>query len=112
VVGSYEGKQLRYPGKSALGSPPHVRREVYIALKPLHSRTCLFVDLPNSKTSHGGRRRCRGVDAGASRLGRKIVAQMRPVEWTAQGHLRHAAFLGLRIEKRPTGIRGRADCLI
>ena len=28
-----------------------------------------------------------------------IVAQIRFVEWTADGHLRHAAFLGLRADK-------------
>jgi bifunctional non-homologous end joining protein LigD len=29
----------------------------------------------------------------------KLVAQIRFVEWTAEGHLRHAAFLGLRSDK-------------
>jgi bifunctional non-homologous end joining protein LigD len=28
-----------------------------------------------------------------------LVAQIRFVEWTAEGHLRHAAFLGLRGDK-------------
>jgi bifunctional non-homologous end joining protein LigD len=32
----------------------------------------------------------------------KLVAQIRFVEWTAEGHLRHAAFLGLRADK-PAG---------
>ena len=31
-----------------------------------------------------------------------LVAQIRFVEWTADGHLRHAAFLGLRNDKRAT----------
>jgi ATP-dependent DNA ligase len=29
----------------------------------------------------------------------KLVAQIRFVEWTAEGRLRHAAFLGLRTDK-------------
>jgi ATP-dependent DNA ligase len=27
------------------------------------------------------------------------------VEWTAEGHLRHAAFLGLRTDKKPKDVR-------
>jgi len=27
------------------------------------------------------------------------------VEWTAEGHLRHAAFLGLRVDKRAADVR-------
>jgi bifunctional non-homologous end joining protein LigD len=29
----------------------------------------------------------------------QLVAQIRFVEWTADGHLRHAAFLGMRTDK-------------
>jgi bifunctional non-homologous end joining protein LigD len=36
-----------------------------------------------------------------------IVAQIRFVEWTADHHLRHAAFLGLRLDK--TAIQMRRD---
>jgi bifunctional non-homologous end joining protein LigD len=34
----------------------------------------------------------------------KLVAQIRFVEWTADDHLRHAAFLGLRTDKAPTAV--------
>ncbi len=30
----------------------------------------------------------------------ELVGQVRFVEWTAEGRLRHAAFLGLRSDKR------------
>ena len=33
------------------------------------------------------------------------VVQIRFVEWTADGHLRHSAFLGLRTDKRAGGVR-------
>ena len=34
-----------------------------------------------------------------------VVAQVRFVEWTAEGHLRHASFLGLRADKSARDIR-------
>lgn len=35
----------------------------------------------------------------------KLVAQVRFVEWTAEGRLRHAAFLGLRSDKNAREVR-------
>jgi bifunctional non-homologous end joining protein LigD len=99
VVGYYEGKQLRYAGKVRAGFTPHIRREVFAALKLLHAQKCPFVDLPNSKTSHWGG----GITAEQMNefqwLRPKLVAQIRFVEWTAEGHLRHSAFLGIRSDK-------------
>jgi bifunctional non-homologous end joining protein LigD len=34
-----------------------------------------------------------------------LVAQIRFVEWTGDGHLRHAAFLGLRGDKKAATVR-------
>jgi bifunctional non-homologous end joining protein LigD len=86
------------------GFTPHVRREVFSALKPLLLQQCPFVDLPNSKTSHW----VGGITAEQMQeiqwLKPKLGAQIRFVEWTAEGHLRHAAFLGLRTDKRPAHI--------
>jgi bifunctional non-homologous end joining protein LigD len=35
----------------------------------------------------------------------ELVAQIRFVEWTAEGRLRHAAFLGLRYDKSTHEVR-------
>jgi bifunctional non-homologous end joining protein LigD len=35
----------------------------------------------------------------------ELVAQVRFVEWTAEGRLRHAAFLGLRADKLTAEVR-------
>jgi len=35
----------------------------------------------------------------------KVVAQIRFVEWTNDGHLRHAAFLGLRTDNPSKDVR-------
>jgi bifunctional non-homologous end joining protein LigD len=100
LVGYYDGRRLHFAGKVRAGFTPHLRREVAAVLKPLQAAVCPFVDLPNSKTSHWGG----GVTAEQMKemhwLEPTIVAQIRFVEWTADGHLRHAAFLGLRADKR------------
>lgn len=105
LVGYHEGRELRFAGKVRAGFTPHVRREVFGLLKPLEVGQCPFVDLPNSKASHWGG----GVTAEQMKEMRwvkpRLVAQIRFVEWTGDGHLRHAAFLGLRTDKAAGEIR-------
>jgi bifunctional non-homologous end joining protein LigD len=105
LVGYYEGRQLRFAGKVRAGFTPDVRREVHAQLTPLETDRCPFADLPNSRTTHWGG----GVTAEQMKEMRwvrpTVLAQIRFVEWTADGHLRHAAFLGLRHDKRATQVR-------
>jgi bifunctional non-homologous end joining protein LigD len=105
LVGYYEGRQLRFAGKVRAGFTPHLRREVHAQLKPIGTDHCPFADLPSGKASHWGG----GVTAEQMDemcwVKPKLVAQIRFVEWTADGHLRHAAFLGLRHDKRVTQVR-------
>jgi bifunctional non-homologous end joining protein LigD len=59
---------------------------------------CPFLDLPTGKSRWGG-----GVTAEEMQEMRwvkpQLVAQIRFVEWTADGRLRHSMFLGLRTDK-------------
>jgi bifunctional non-homologous end joining protein LigD len=63
------------------------------------------VNLPSSKTLHWGWGVTAEQMAEMRWLKRELVAQIRFVEWTADGHLRHAAFVGLRDDKDPTDVR-------
>jgi bifunctional non-homologous end joining protein LigD len=67
--------------------------------EPHHVDDCPFVDLPNSKSS----RWSGGITADEMRemqwVKPTVVVQVRFVEWTAEGRLRHAAFVGLRHDK-------------
>ena len=105
LVGYYEGNELRFAGKVRAGFTPHVRREVFGLVKPLKVEKCPFVDLPNSKTSHWGG----GVTPEQMKemtwVKPKVMAQVRFVEWTADGHLRHAAFVGSREGKEARTVR-------
>jgi bifunctional non-homologous end joining protein LigD len=99
LVGYYEGRPLKFASKVRAGFTPHLRRDVSALLKPLHAAKCPFADLPSSRTSHWGA----GVTAEEMTemqwVKPRLVAQVRFVEWTAEGRLRHAAFLGLRTDK-------------
>jgi bifunctional non-homologous end joining protein LigD len=105
LVGFYDGRSLRFAGKVRAGFTPHVRRDVFARLKPLHDAGCPFVDLPNGKTSHWGGGVTEEQMAEMQWVEPKLVAQVRFVEWTADDHLRHAAFLGLRDDKRAADVR-------
>jgi bifunctional non-homologous end joining protein LigD len=110
LVGYYEGKSLRFAGKVRAGFTPHLRRDVFAALKPLQTAKCPFGDLPHGRTSRWGGGVTAEQMAEMTWVKPTLAAQIRFVEWTNDGHLRHAAFLGLRADKRAAGIRReRAD---
>jgi len=108
LVGYYEGKVLRFAGKVRAGFTLHLRREVFEALNPLEIAKCPFIDLPNSKTSHWGGGVTMEQMAEMMWVKPKLVAQIRFVEFTNDGHLRHAAFLGLRTDKPAAAIQREA----
>ncbi len=105
LVGYYEGRSLNFAGKVRAGMTPRIRAQLYDLLKPLKVESCPFIDLPNSKSSHWGT----GVTAEEMNdmtwVRPKVVAQIRFVEWTAEGNLRHSAFVGLREDKAPSKVR-------
>ena len=105
LVGYYEGKELRFAGKVRAGLVPHVRREVLGKLKPLQIQDCPFANLPDTGFGRWGG----GITADHMRemhwTKPQLVAQIRFVEWTAEHRLRHAAFLGLRLDKSAREVR-------
>jgi bifunctional non-homologous end joining protein LigD len=113
LVGYYEARQLRFAAKVRAGFTPHLRREVFERLRGRHAGRCHFADLPTVAPSRWGG----GVTA--AQMGEmqwvmpSLVAQVRFVEWTEDGHLRHASFLGVRDDKparlvRREGSQGHA----
>jgi len=105
MVGYYENKVLRFAGKVRAGMVPSVKRKLIADLKPLRTGRCPFGNLPDAKSCRWGG----GVTAEQMRAfiwtRPELVAQIRFVEWTAEGRLRHAAYLGLRSDKSASEIR-------
>jgi bifunctional non-homologous end joining protein LigD len=105
LVGYYEGQQLLFAGKVRAGFIPHVRREVLEKLTPLQISKCPFANLPDAGAGRWGG----GITA--DQMGEmqwtkpQLVAQVRFTEWTAERRLRHAAFLGLRLDKAAGDVR-------
>jgi bifunctional non-homologous end joining protein LigD len=105
LVGYYKDDALLFAGKVRAGLVPHVRRDIVVKLKPLRISRCPFANLPDAKSSRWGG----GVTPEQMRefqwVRPELVAQIRFVEWTAENRLRHAAFLGLRIDKSGSEVR-------
>jgi len=105
LVGYYEGRRLLCAGKVRNGFTPHLRAELFERLRPLAIAKCPFANLPSSRTSHWGE----GITAEEMTALRwvkpALVAEISFVEWTRDGSLRHAAFLGLRDDKAPGAVR-------
>jgi ATP-dependent DNA ligase len=104
-VGFYTRKGLQFAGKVRAGFVPHTRRELFKALESLRIARCPFVNLPDEKRSRWGG----GVTADEMHefqwVKPELVVQIRFVEWTAEGRLRHAKYLGLRSDKNAREIR-------
>ena len=108
LVCYYEGKSLRFAGKVRAGFVPNTRRQLFEKLQPLKVERCPFSDLPLQSSSRWGG----GVTAEEMKemtwIRPDVVAQIRFVEWTGEGRLRLAKFLGLRFDKSARDVRREA----
>ena len=119
AVGYYENGQLMFAGKVRGGFNPRLRTELLKAMKPLASlgstprpprlrgksaAACPFSNLPTTKTGHWGEGMTAEQMAEIQWLEPNLVCQVKFTEWTHDGHLRHADYLGLRNDKSATEV--------
>ena len=102
IVGCHQGAQLNYVAKVRNGFVPRVRREVFQRLKGLEIKACPFENLPEKKRTPWALTReemknCRWLRP-------ELLAQVEFTEWTHDGHLREAKFIGLREDKNPRAV--------
>jgi bifunctional non-homologous end joining protein LigD len=104
LAGYYENGKLLYAGSVRAGFTPHTRREVETKLKKLVVKKCPFANLPEESTGRWGEgltaedmEKCVWVKP-------NLVCRIDFVEWTEAGHLRHAKFAGLIVDKDPSEV--------
>ncbi len=91
LVGYYEDGQLRYAGKVGTGYTAATLSELGAQLRDLETDAPPFVDAqPIPRGTHWTRP--------------ELVAQIGFAEWTTDGRLRQARFLGLRDDKRAADV--------
>lgn len=107
LVGYYERGRLLYAGKVRAGLTPKLRADLLKRARPLETTPCPFANLPNStaKTSHWGEGITEEEMKGLRWLQPELVVEVSFVEWTRDGNLRHAAFVGLRDDKVARAVR-------
>jgi ATP-dependent DNA ligase len=102
IVGCYEGPELKFVAKVRAGFVPLLRREVFRRIVGLQTDKCPFVNLPEKRRTMWAltaqeMKECRWLKP-------QLVAQIEFTEWTPDGHLRHASFVGLREDIDPLRI--------
>jgi DNA ligase D-like protein (predicted ligase) len=105
LVGYYDGPKLICAGKVRSGFTPQLRVQVFGLIRALQTTKCPFANLPSSASSHWGE----GITAEEMTLLRWVkpqrVAEVSFAEWTRDGSLRHAAFIGMRDDTRARDVR-------
>ena len=91
LVGYYEGDRLRYAGKVGTGFNAERLAKLGSRVRKLETSESPFVD-------------ARPIPRGTHWTRPELVAQIGFAEWTADGRLRQARFLGLRDDKPPADV--------
>lgn len=100
IVGYYEGDRLLYAARTRNGFTPALRAQLLRRFRGLEIATCPFANLPEAKSGRWGQGLTQAKMAECRWLRPELVAQLDFLEWTADDHLRHARFVGLREDKR------------
>ena len=99
LLGTYEGGVLTYAGNVGTGWNSKTGHDLHARLAKLEVDTPLF-DAEALKPGRWSRR-----TAGGERWVKpQLVAEVAFREWTPDGHVRHAVYQGLRIDRRALGV--------
>jgi bifunctional non-homologous end joining protein LigD len=104
LVGYYEGADLIFVAKLRNGFTAQKRTEIARQFPSLTSDRCPFANLPEPKNARRGLALTAEAMKDCHWLKPKLVASVAFTEWTPNGHLRHASFVGLRDDKEPRAV--------
>jgi bifunctional non-homologous end joining protein LigD len=105
VFGVYEGKKLIYVARTRNGFTPASRAALFKQFKGLETAECPFANLPEPRGGRWGQGLTEAKMAECTWLKPRLVAQIEFLEWTADNHLRHSKFVGLREDKKAKDVR-------
>ncbi len=100
IVGYYDADELIYVARTRNGFTPALRAQLSKKFRGLEVPTCPFVNLPEARGGRWGQRLTHAKMAECQWLEPVLVVQFEFLEWTADNHLRHSKFVGLREDKR------------
>jgi bifunctional non-homologous end joining protein LigD len=100
VFGYYERDKLIYVARTRSGLTPASRTQLFKRFKGLEIDDCPFANLPEARSGRWGQGLTREKMADVQWLEPVLVGQFEFVEWTADNHLRHSRFVGLREDRR------------
>jgi ATP-dependent DNA ligase len=99
IVGYYRGRDLIYVARTRNGFVPASRRSVFQRLKPMTTKECPFINLPETRKARWGEAMTAEKMKECVWVRPDLVAQIEFLEWTEADHLRHSKFVGLREDK-------------
>ncbi len=99
ILGYYDEGRLVYVARTRNGFTPAVRERLFRQFTPLRIAACPFVNLPEARSGRWGQGLTKAKMAECRWLQPVLVAQVEFLEWTADNHLRHTRFVGLRDDK-------------
>src|SRR5262249_50705122 len=97
--------RLLYAARTRNGFTQAVRSHLMRLFRPLETRDCPFANLPEARSGRWGQGLTKAKMTDCRWLKPVLVAQVEFVEWTADDHLRHATFAGLREDKSARDVR-------
>jgi DNA ligase D-like protein (predicted ligase) len=96
IFGYYDEDQLIYVARTRNGFTPSLRSELFKRFRGLQIDQCPFANLPESRSGRWGQGLTVEKMKDCRWLKPVLVGQFEFVEWTADNHLRHTRFMGLR----------------
>jgi bifunctional non-homologous end joining protein LigD len=105
IFGYYDGGRLLYAARTRSGFTPAIRAQLARKLRPLEVAECPFANLPEAKSGRWGQGLTKEKMADCRWVEPRLVAHVEFLEWTADDHLRHTRFVGLRDDKAARDVR-------
>jgi DNA ligase D-like protein (predicted ligase) len=100
IFGYYDGDKLIYVARTRNGFTPGTRAQLFRRFRGLEINECPFANLPEARSGRWGQGLTTAKMAECQWLKPELVGQFEFLEWTADNHLRHSRFVGLREDKR------------